>query len=46
MKNNKIKNKELIEDENELSTISNLTIYLDKTLELINYNIIDYSSKY
>ena len=46
MKNNKPKIKELVEDENELSKFSNLTIYLDRIFELINNNIIDYSSKY
>ena len=47
MKNNKPKiKKEITKDENELSKFSSLTIYLDRNLELINNNIIDYSSKY
>ena len=46
MKKNIPKIKEFEEDDNELSKFSNLTIYLDRIFELINNNIIDYSSKY
>ena len=46
MKNNKQKIKEFTEDENELSKFSNLIIYLDRNFELLNNNVIDYSSKY
>jgi hypothetical protein len=46
MKTNKPKIKEFTEDENELSKFSNLTIYLDRNYELLNNNVIDYSSKY
>lgn len=33
------------ENENELNEFSNLTLYTDRIVELINKNIIDYSSK-
>ena len=33
-------------NENELNEFSNLTLYTDRIVELINKNIIDYSSKY
>ena len=46
MKNDKPKIKDFAEDENELNKFSNLAIYLDRIFELINNNIIDYSSKY
>ena len=38
--------KENNEKENELSEFSNLALYTDRIVELINKNIIDYSSKY
>ena len=36
---------EKIDEENELSIFNNLTLYTDRVVELINKNIIDYSSK-
>ena len=33
-------------NENELNQFSNLTLYTDRIVELINKNIIDYTSKY
>ena len=40
-----MENKEQSKDENELSDFYNLTLYTDRIVELINNNIIDYSSK-
>ena len=39
------KKAENYENENELNEFSNLTLYTDRIVELINKNIIDYSSK-
>ena len=39
------KKTENYENENELNEFSNLTLYTDRIVELINKNIIDYSSK-
>ena len=40
-----MENKDQNKDENELSDFYNLALYTDRIVELINNNIIDYSSK-
>ena len=40
-----MENKEQNKDENEWSDFYNLALYTDRIVELINNNIIDYSSK-